>query len=245
MSAQAGFRAAVLDPQAAVPEGLRDGQGRPAGKRFDVYRNNVAVGLTEALVTGFPVIHKLVGDRFFRAMAGVYLRTHPPASPLMMFYGEHMPQFLRRFGPAQSLPYLPDVARLELAMRESYHAADAVPVEAAVLGQMAPEALMSARVGLAPALRIVRSSYPVHGLYRFNMEPGAPKPQPVAETVLVTRPGFDPVQDPVSPADADFIEALAAGHPLGVALSLGAETPDLAALLGLLLRRNAITTLTR
>ena len=68
------------------------------------------IGLTEALEAAFPVVRKLVGDEFFRAMAGVYLRTHPPKTPLMMFYGEAMPQFLSRFGPTKKFGYLPDIA---------------------------------------------------------------------------------------------------------------------------------------
>jgi hypothetical protein len=56
---------------------VTDPAGRPAGARFDVYRNR------EALVTGFPVVHALVGDAFFRAMAGVFLRAHPPTSPIL------------------------------------------------------------------------------------------------------------------------------------------------------------------
>lgn len=115
MSDQSAFHAALMDAARPVPEGLRDPAGRPAGKRFDVYRNNVAVSLTRALETGFPVLRKLVGAEFFSAMAGVYLRTHPPTSPLLQQYGQDMPGFLRGFPPAKSLPYLPDIARLELA----------------------------------------------------------------------------------------------------------------------------------
>ena len=45
----AQFVPALLDPEAAIPPGLVDRAGRAAGKRFDVYRNNVAVGLADAL----------------------------------------------------------------------------------------------------------------------------------------------------------------------------------------------------
>ena len=77
---QAEFRAAILNAQADVPEGLVNPDGQQASKRFSVYRNNVVHSLSEAMLTGFPVLTKLLGDEFFREMAKVYLRIHPPAS---------------------------------------------------------------------------------------------------------------------------------------------------------------------
>jgi len=43
----------------AVPASLTDGSEQPAGKRFNVYRNNVIVSLKEALSESFPVVTKL------------------------------------------------------------------------------------------------------------------------------------------------------------------------------------------
>ena len=40
---QTQFVTALLDPEAATPEGLLGPNNAPAGKRFSVYRNNVAV----------------------------------------------------------------------------------------------------------------------------------------------------------------------------------------------------------
>ena len=90
---QTDFTAALLNADLATPAGMVDYQGRPAGKRFDVYRNNVVVSLIDAMETAFPAIHKLVGDEFFKAMAGIYVRAHPPTTPMMMFYGEAFPEF--------------------------------------------------------------------------------------------------------------------------------------------------------
>ena len=110
---QAGFARALLDPEFAVPEGIIDPNGKPAPKRFSVYRNNVASGLIKALEASFPVIRKLVGDEFFAAMAVVFARAHPPRSRLLAQYGDAFPDFLSRFPPVSHLGYLADVARLE------------------------------------------------------------------------------------------------------------------------------------
>lgn len=242
ITTQSAFRAALLDPSSPPPEGLRNPDGAQATKRFDVYRNNVAVSLTEALETAFPVVRKLVGNDFFRAMAGVYLRAHPPTSPVMMFYGAEMPAFLAGFGPAQSVPYLPDVARLELALRHSYHAADSAPVAPDALGQIEPDDLPGVVFGFAPSVHLIPSTYPLHSIWWANTHGGQNNPH--AEPTLVTRPELDPQLDALTQPQAAVIGALMAGEPLGVALRHGGAGFDLGPLLGLLLGRNAVTSLT-
>lgn len=240
---QTRFHDALLTGAQSAPDGLSDGQGRPAGRRFDVYRNNVAVSLTEALEAAFPVTRKLVGEDFFRAMAGVFLRQHPPDSPLMMFYGTQMPEFLSQFAPAQSLPYLPDMAQLELAMRESYHAADSSPIAPEALSQIPEDALPQLRMGFAPSLRLIRSRYPLYDIWAANMANG-PAPRAAAQSVLITRPEFDPVPDPFGTDDAAVLDTLMAGAPLGQALRRAAPGYDVSALLLRLLQRRALISLT-
>ena len=240
---QTMFREAILSPETARPEGLSDGDGQPAGRRFDVYRNNVAVSLTEALETAFPVIQKLVGEANFKLLAGAFLRQHPPTSPLMMFYGAEMPAFLGMFGPTSTLGYLPDVARLELALRESYHAADAAPVDPAELQALSPDALMAAKLWLAPSLRLVRSCWPIHAIWRFNMENG-PKPAPQAEDVAVLRADMDPEPVLLPQGGGAFVAALLDSRTLGEAFEAAIvedETFDLSQTLALLISNNAIT----
>lgn len=236
---QSEFRAALLDPARAAPAGLTDPQGRPAGRRFDVYRNNVTVSLSEALAQAFPVIVKLVGEEFFAAMAREHLRAHPPTSPVLMFYGEAMPAFLQRFAPVAHLGYLPDIARLELAIRRSYHAADARPVDPGRLGALDPDALVGARLGFAPAARLVRSRWPIHAIWSANMQ-GTPAPKAaVAEDVLVVRPDYDPDPRRLPEGAGGFVASLMAGATVGEALDRAGPF-DLTATLGLLIGAGAI-----
>lgn len=241
---QGQFIAAVLSPDAAVPAGLLDPEGAPTLKRFNVYRNNVAVSLTEALGSAFPVLAKLIGPENFRKLAGLYLRAHPPSSPLMMAYGDQMAAFLEGFPPLQHLPYLSDIARMEQALRRSYHAADAVPVASDVLHALSPDELMATRFELAPAMEVIRSNWPLYGIWAYNAKDGAPKPAPVAQSVLITRLEFDPQPVAISHAAAELIVALQAGQPLGAAVdAASAATPDfeLSQPLGALIQGGAIT----
>jgi len=234
---QAAFRAALTDAALPVPPGLTDGAGQPAGRRYAVYRNNVAVALSDALEQAFPVIRKLVGEAFFRAMAGVFVRAHPPHSPLMMFYGADFPGFLASFPPVTHLAYLPDVARLELALRHSYHAADATPIKPEALLALTPEALEATRLALAPSVQVLSSAFPILSIWRANTQ-GTPPPQAMTpESVLIARPALDPAPSALTDAEAGAIGALMSGVPLGQAL----DGVDAARVLGLLVSNNAIT----
>lgn len=240
------FRAALLDPARPAPEGLSDGRGRPAGRRFAIYRNNVAASLTEALDLGFPVLRKLIGASNFRQLAAAFLRRHPPDHPMIALYGARLPDFLQDFAPLAHLGYLPDVARLEQALRESHHAADASPIDPAILQDLPIERLLQARLRLAPATRLIRSPWPIHAIWLFNSAEGAPKPAPGAQDVLVTRPAFDAEMACLAPGGAAFVAALMQDRSFGAAHDAAtalAPDFDLAVTLGLLIRAGAVTDL--
>ncbi|WP_037310171.1 DNA-binding domain-containing protein [Ruegeria halocynthiae] len=243
---QTTFHEALLDPSAAIPDGLLDAKAQPAGRRFSVYRNNVAVSLTEAMHQAFPVITKLLGTKNMDGLAGIFLRKHPPLSPLMMFYGEEFPEFLAGMEQLSHLGYLPDIARLELALRRSYHAADSQPVSENALA-VSPEDVMRAQLGFAPAMQVLRSDWPIYSIWRFNTEEDAPKPEPDGQDVLITRPDYDPHPHLLPLGGADWIARLQSGQTIGDAYeNTAADFPefDLGATLALLLQGGAISSVT-
>lgn len=238
------FLPALMDPDRPVPQGLQDGQGRPAGRRFNVYRNNVTTSLIAALEQGFPAVAKLLGPQNFSGLARAYLQDNPPQSRLMMHYGAGFAEFLEAIPQLSHLGYLGDVARLELALRRSYHAADAAPLDPAALGAIPPEHLPATRFTLAPAVAIIRSPWPLHAIWTYTMIPGSPKPQATPQDVLITRPDFDPEAHPLPQGGADFIAALMTGRTLGSAHDAGVAVQtdfDPAPILGLLIAGRAVT----
>ncbi len=211
--------ALVRPPDDTAPEGVVNPFGGPAVKRFGVYRNNVAVGLKGALADIFPMTRDLVGERFFSAMAGEYIAREPPQTPVIAEYGHGFADFIARFEPAEHLFFLPDIARLERAWLDAYHAEDADPLSPDMLRALSPEDLMAATLAPHPATRLRRFDSAAASLFlRARNGTGLKDfdPSP-AETALVTRPHYDVCVFSLDEGQAVFFGELIDGRPIGVA----------------------------
>lgn len=243
---QRDFATALLDPELPVPAGLVGPDGEPSVKRFSVYRNNVVAGLTDTLKDAFPAVQRLVGADFFRTMARLYVAIEPPNSPIMLDYGAGFPDFIGKFEPAASLPYLADVARIERAWSEAYHAAEAAPLEPAAFMEIDPEQLPKIRLSLHPSLRLIRSQFPALTIWQMNVDGGVPAPVDLAaggEDVLIVRPLADVELRWLPRGSLEFIEELANGSSILAALEAGLTVSprfDLSANLSDLMRAGAV-----
>ncbi|NBB70182.1 MAG: DUF2063 domain-containing protein [Alphaproteobacteria bacterium] len=227
--------------QAEVAAALRaeDGAAAPAGldaedrARFRVYRNNVAVGLTGALAAAYPVTRRLVGEAFFTATAKAFVAAHPPRSRSLALYGAAFPSFLAAFPPARGVAYLGDVARLERAVLEALHAADAAPLAPDVLAGLGERA---AAAGFTPhpAARLVASPHPIGSLWEGHRGGEGPvRVEARPEAVLVTRPGERVLVHTLSPAAGRFVASLLDGATAATAAEAAfAVDPDFDPLTG-------------
>lgn len=226
---QTDFATALLDADCAVPNTLTAHTSREPVKRFAVYRNNVMVGLVNALRARFPATEKIVGAEFFFAMARLFVAAHPPRSKILSDYGDDLPGFIAAFAPAAELRYLPDVARLEAARTRAYHAADAMPISPGALALLDPAKLGEIRVTLHPSLQIVRSRFPVVTIWAMNSgeTPLGPIDETQAEDALILRPAYEVFVRGLPAGGAAFLLALSDGATLAAAAEAAlAETAD-------------------
>jgi hypothetical protein len=204
------------------------GEGVPAGAGLATYRRNMFANLHGALASTYPVVRRLVGEAFFREAAERFARAHPPTSGDLNLYGADFAAFLADYPFARELPYLPDVARLEWACHESFHAGEASALDAAALAAVAQERQGEIRFRLHPAVRLVASAYPVVSIWEANQpeRDGTPEISTGAEHVIVRREELAVRLGRVAPAQWRFVAALARGETLEAAVD--AAAPDAA-----------------
>jgi hypothetical protein len=198
--------------------------GLDSARRVQVYRNNTFAGLTGALEAVYPVVQRLVGADYLRFAAEEYIRDHPSLSGNLHHFGDRFAEFLTTLPSAAGLPYLPDMARLEWAYHEVFHAGSASRLDLEGLQDLSAANYLSAanweRLGfnLHPASRLIASSYPVLRIWQVNQD-GYEGDQAVDLTeggvrVLMLRRELHICLYRLSAGEYVWLTALAAGHDI-------------------------------
>ena len=170
---QASFTRALLQDDAAIA-GAVLGDGLVPEARIALYRHHVLTTLTEVLKAAYPVVCRLVDERFFAYAADCYIRQQPPTGPCLFEYGASFPRFLAAFPPCCAFVYLPDVAWLEWAMHAAWYAEDAVPLDRERLHGVAPDDLAGLTFTFDPSVSYVSSPWPLHHIWRANQPDADP-----------------------------------------------------------------------
>lgn len=216
------FSEALLVPESPTPDFVTGPRGKGAATRYNVYRNNVTVGLIAALSSIYPAVERITGSDFFRAMARSHVRGTPPTSPLLFEYGRQFPEFIDHYEYAAEMPWLSDVARIERAWLDAYHAADAPHLEPEALRAVPPEQLGSAAFKPHPATRTISSDYPAVTIFAMNHRVApVDRVENVPEDGLITRVDDEVVVRILRPGALAFFNALLGGESLAAAAAVG------------------------
>ena len=240
---------------------LRDAQRRfaaslfaPAGANepgLAVYQRNLRGNFAKVLALEFPVVQKLVGGDYFQSLAWQFQQVEPSRSGNLHGIGATFASFLRgRFGGG-NLGYLGDVADVEWAVEQSLIAADAdAAFDLNAFAAAPADQHERLRFELHPALRLVRSRYPIVTLWHSHMpdSDGAVAAHREdfrldlssgGENACVLRSAADVSVTALSDAEAGWLDAITQRATLGDALESAMErAPSGAAFdLGALLSR--------
>lgn len=225
----AGFAVGLLHPAMAAPPAIRSDTAGGREHRYAVYRNNATMALLRAFEAGYPVLRALLGVDCFLHLARECARAQPPRTPVLAEYVQVLPGFIATTPLAETLPYLVDVARLEAACLQVFHAADADPMPAAQWQALSadPVALDEARLRLHPATAWLACTHAAADLWRAHLSAERMELADLegidvaaAQDALAWRDPAGRVQVAALPAGcARALDALQAGTPLLQALS--------------------------
>jgi hypothetical protein len=165
-------RSILADEAAALAGAIRE-NGLPFDQRLQIYRNNTFISLCEALKASYPVVSALVGEKFFAIAAKGYIAAQPPRAPRLTEYGAGFVDFLAAFEPARSLPYLPDMARLEWLINEAFHAPDDTGLMPQSLSSVAQDQFPWMSFKLRSSGRLFHARYRIDRLWRAHRPGGA------------------------------------------------------------------------
>jgi hypothetical protein len=154
----------------AAQHGLtRDGLGAimlgderlSAEERVDIYANMYFYRLLDVLKEDFPATLQVLGEDNFHNLVTGYLLEHPPTEPSVYFCGRNLSDYLRDHPTTANVPFAADLAMLERAMVEVFHAADAVALDAEAMRMTPPNEWPALQLRMPPATRILALAWKV------------------------------------------------------------------------------------
>ena len=179
------------------------------------YRRGVMANLANAVCSTYPVIESIVGKDFLYEAALGYAAKTPSQSGDLNAFGADFDRFLAIYAP--TLPYLPDIARLEWLIQTVYSAEDAPPQDFSLLTATPTEAWGGLCLRLDAAHAILRSQWPVVQIWEIN-QVGYTGDFAVdftrSETALVHRRFQGVVVTALGNGEEAFLQRLAAGETL-------------------------------
>jgi len=216
---QRAFAAAMATGESgSIAAFLEDGPIAPAD-RLRIHRNTMLGALTNALRLTYPAVEALVGPAFFEQAARQFVRQAMPSAALLTDYGTGFPGFLDGYAPAGTLPYLGDVARLELAVEQAARGPDEheAPPPATI-------ALAGVTLALVPSLILLAVEFPADAIWRAVLEGdddalGRVELRPAPSRLAVWRDGDGAAVAALSPMSAAFLDRLLRGADAATALA--------------------------
>lgn len=189
-------------------------------ERLAIYQGMYAVRMGEALAADYPGLKAFLGDHLFEHLVADYVAKHPSRSYTLNRLGDAVPDYLRTWHHPRRA-FLADLARLELAVTETFDAPE--DPEPFVPPLHVDGDWESRRFGVAPTLRLLsfrHAAGPALDALKAGRRVAA---RAKASWAAVHRRSFVVHRLDLSRGEFHLLSALAAGETLGRALRLASR----------------------
>jgi hypothetical protein len=160
-----------LAAERALPLGGFDGliasdDRLSARERVEIYANGYFHRLLEVFKEDYPATLAVAGDSHFHNLITGYLIDYPPTEPSIYHAGRDLPAFLRTHPLRDRWPFMADLALLERALVEIYHAPDATPLTPFAMSSIPPDEWGAVQMRTNPASRMLQVEWHVEETLR-------------------------------------------------------------------------------
>ena len=240
-----GTKESIGEERGLVPgviEALVCGDERlSAFERVDIYANAYFYRLLECLGEDFPATLAVLGEDNFAALVRGYLLEHRPTEPSIAYAGLYLADFLNDHSFTKRWPFIADLARLERAVLEVFHAADTPVLALETLYAVPSEEWPAVKLRAHPAVEIVHSEWLIADLLDM-VEHGRKWTDPEHEeaSVLVWRQNALVHYRSLEPVERDALVLISKGASFASvceAVAASAEEPNHVGLIGRLMAR--------
>ncbi|HEX5683759.1 MAG TPA: DNA-binding domain-containing protein [Ideonella sp.] len=218
LAQQRAFAALLLaDDEAPVTPLLRAVKGQPP--RIGVYHHAYRARLIEALRSNLPVVHRVLGDDDFAALALAYLADEPSRKPSIRCFGDGLRDWLANHPDALPHPALADLAAMEWALGYSFDAADAASLTFEALAAMTPEQWPDARFAPHPSVHLLTLQWAVEPIWQaltHDEDAATDEPEALDHRLLIWRQGLETRWRSLQPDEGELLTACLDGEPFAM-----------------------------
>lgn len=229
-------------PASAVFDALVHGDERlSAAERIGIYADAYFYRLLECLGEDFPATQAVLGTDNFAALVKGYVLEHPPTEPSILYAGLYLADFLSGHPFTGRWPFIADLARLERAVLDVFHATNAPALSLDTLHAVPSEEWPALKLRTHPAVEIVHSQWGIaEVLHTVEQGRGWTDPEHEETSVLVWRQNALVSYRKLQPVEREALVVVSRGASFAAvceAVEAGIEEPNRVALIGRLMAR--------
>jgi hypothetical protein len=197
-----------------------------AAERLSIYHDMYPLRMEEAMASDYPSLKHFLGDEGFLDLVRDYVQVHPSRSFSLNPLGGQFPDFVKTARGLKRPDFCHELARLEWAVAKAFDGPETPRLSEEQIAAVAPEAWETARLKPVGTFSLLSFRYPVNDYLQTVLDDNHdhPKARLKDSWIAVYRRDFMVYRLDLSRAAHDLLADLAAGTPLGQAITKAMKT---------------------
>jgi hypothetical protein len=194
--------------------------------RLGIYHGMYLLRMEEAMASDYPALKHFLGDEGFFDLVRDYVQVHPSRSFSLNPLGTNFPAFVKTASGPKRPDFCHELARLEWAVAKAFDGPETPRLSEAEIAAVPPEAWETARLKPVGTFSLLNFRYPVNDYLQTVLDENHdhPKARLKDSWIAVYRRDFTVYRLDLSRAAYDLLGDLAAGTPLGEAITKAVKT---------------------